>query len=131
MIYDGQEISIISYLKQIQYYIEKMKAPNNNEIDLMDDYKYENCDCGKPNKFFCEDCKKNICDKCKDNCYYSKNHIKLRNLDDIKKSTKVKIDNIKEILGNYIRVIKKHEGNSNNSNNNKIINNNLDNMEKE
>ena len=84
MIYDGQETSITSYLKQLKYYTEKMKEPNNNEIDLMDDYKYESCDCGKPNKFFCEDCKKNICDKCKDTCYYSNNHIKFRNLEDIK-----------------------------------------------
>ena len=135
MKYDGQETSITSYLKQLKYYIEKMKDPNNNEIDLMDDYKYESCDCGKPNKFFCEDCKKNICDKCKDTCYYSNNHIKFRNLEDIKNSIKLKIDNIKKILSSYIRLIKKEEGKLNieikDDDNNKIINNSLENKEKE
>lgn len=85
--------------------------------------------------FFVKIVKKNIFDKCKDTCYYSNNHIKFRNLEDIKNSIKLKIDNIKKILSSYIRLIKKDEGKLNieikDDDNNKIINNSLENKKKE
>ena len=58
MIYDGKKISIYSYLKQLEDYIQSIKNPFNTEKDLLDDNKYEQCECGNPNEFFCEDCKK-------------------------------------------------------------------------
>ena len=109
MIYDGQKISINSYLEKIKNYLEKIKDPNYIEHDLIDDNKYDNCACGKPNEYFCEICNKNICNKCKDNCYYTKNHSKIRSLDEIKNAKKEKIDKIKEILKKYIVPIKVEE----------------------
>ena len=139
MLYNGKKISINSYLEKIKDCIEKIADPNNNEIDLLDDNKYNQCNsCGKTNKFFCENCKKNICDNCKDSCLLLKHKIiELKKIEDIVKN---KINNIKIILNNYIIPIKPEKTELNkeikcdNANNNKfeeneIINDNSDNSD--
>ena len=130
MIYDGKKISIYSYLKQLEGYIQSIKIPFNTEKDLLDDNKYEQCECGNPNEFFCEDCKKNICDKCKDYCFYSKNHKKLKRLNELKDSINENIDFIKKTLEYSILPRKKEEVNTANEINiNNKINNNIEEKE--
>jgi len=105
MLINGKEISINSYLKKIKDYIGNIADPNNSDIDLLDDNKYNQCNsCGNPNDFFCEKCKKHTCNKCKDNCLLLKHEILV--LKKIEDTTTDKINNIKTILDNYIIPIK-------------------------
>ena len=83
--------------KEIENYIINMIKPNDKEYDN----KFNICkQCTKEkNKFFCEECNKNICDKCYEICL-NKNH----NLIELK----IYFEEIKEIKENIELIISKN-----------------------
>ena len=109
---------------EIREYLEKI---NNISNDLLDDDEHNNCEnCNNDNnKFFCFNCKKNICKKCSDKCNFDKHC--LQKLEET--ILKENINKIKEILKNYIMPINENEKIIKDINEyiNKYVNKNLDN----
>ena len=103
---DGDWFKIDDYIKQINDYIKKIKEDKNNLNDFLDDYDYNHCRfCNyNLNIYFCENCQKNICDKCSEACKDKKH--KFLFLNEMKDIYKNYIQHIEVILNSYIIPIK-------------------------
>ena len=111
--WNEETYKINEYVEHINKYVEKIKDPNDNSIDFLDDMKYNICKIckEKENKYFCEKCNINICDICYKNCEKEKHE--LINLNEVKETIDEYIKVIKQFLS--INIIPIEEGNNNNS----------------
>ena len=94
----------------IKDYIEMINNIQNDLLDDEDIYNY----CGKcrknKNKYFCENCQENICDKCYEDCRLKKHNF--INLEEIKEEINSDILAIKVFLNNHIIPLKDVNENS-------------------
>ena len=94
---NSDEIPVLK-IKNEDFLVRGERIESLIHENFPDDDRFNRCkNCKeKKNKFFCENCEKNICENCSKNC--QKNRHKLDELGDLKKEVDIKKRQIKEFL---------------------------------
>ena len=109
-IIDKNTITCDKIKYEIKDYIKMINNTPNEFIDDIEKYNH----CGKCkndlNKYFCENCQENICDKCYKECKIKKHNF--IDLEEMKEKSNSYLSTIKKLLSNNIIPLKEYNENS-------------------